>query len=198
MCLNALLIRNRLLNQGLGNCLVTAVIPFITRSWSSGCGGICSHCNTVCFCMGRERKTLTSCACGKCCGPHWNQSGGGLAVPWSHSQSMFILPHGNSPGTHMAPESCLMAPNTDGGKASPEDKPGSCYLWDTSPALPGSVKPPPSGVREHRWVFWGSAYLSSHNILSNFKETSRQHWYVHQHCRKEGKNLSVWGKRWKV
>lgn len=75
MCLNALLIRNRLLKRGLGNCLVTADIPFMTRSWSSGCGRICSCCNTVCLCMGRERKTLTSRACGKCWDPFWKQSG---------------------------------------------------------------------------------------------------------------------------
>lgn len=114
---------------------------------------------------------------------------GGLAVLWPHSQSMFILPSGSSPGTNMAPESLLMAHDMDDGKGSPEGKPGSCYLWGTSSALPGSVKSPPSGLRELRWVFWGSAYLSSLDSLSNFKERSRQHLHTHQHCRKEGSLL---------
>lgn len=59
MYLNALLIRDRLLNRGLGSCLVTTVIPFMTRCWSSNWGGMFCCCNITCSCKGKEREERT-------------------------------------------------------------------------------------------------------------------------------------------
>lgn len=60
MCLNVLLIRDKLLNRGLGSCLATTVTPFMTRSWSSNRGFLLLFCCSITwFCREKEREDRT-------------------------------------------------------------------------------------------------------------------------------------------
>lgn len=62
MCLNVLLIRDKLLNWGLGSYLATTVTLFMTRSWSSAssnCSRILFCCSITWFCREKEKKDRT-------------------------------------------------------------------------------------------------------------------------------------------
>lgn len=59
MCLNVLLIRDKLLNRGLGRCLATTVTAFMTRSWSSDWGGMLFCCSITWFCREKIKEDRT-------------------------------------------------------------------------------------------------------------------------------------------